>query len=100
MRCLSSFWICRSSRMFTNTRLTLPMLQVYKVERDANGHPDLLPRLPPGLQTSGHPEPFSVSPRGQSSAGSCGTPDPRTPLTPRPASQQERWVGIIKFIKM
>jgi len=62
--------------------------KVYKVERDASGQ-DLLPRLPPSLQSS-HQEPFSVSPRGQSSAGSCGTPDPRTPITPRPASQQER----------
>ena len=55
----------------------VPVLQVYKVEREAGVH-------------ISEPVYSCVSPRGNSSAGSCGTPDPRTPLTPRPASQQER----------
>ena len=62
--------------------------QHFKTERDlVVGHD--VPRI-----ALPHLEPYS-SPRDpretcQSSAGSCGTPDPRTPVTPRPASQQER----------
>ena len=64
------------------------MLQAYKVEREAGEAVSRL-ALPPG---PGHLEAFSPG-RQHSSAGSCGTPDPRTPVTPRPASQQtERWV--------
>ena len=71
-------------------------LQPYKVERDlVAGHDLSRLALPPSLPAAlphnlPHIEPYS-SPRDQSSAGSCGTPDPRTPVTPRPASQQERY---------
>lgn len=50
-----------------------------------------LTRMGADSRMSGAAEPYS-SPRAHngSSAGSCGTPDPRTPVSPRPASQQER----------
>jgi len=60
----------------------------YKVERDVMVTD--VARLGTDSRMSGA-EPYS-SPRAHngSSAGSCGTPDPRTPVSPRPASQQER----------
>ena len=71
-------------------KLSVAMLQAYKVEREGGEAVSRL--LPPG---PGHLEAFSPG-RQHSSAGSCGTPDPRTPVTPRPASQQtERWVSLI-----
>lgn len=43
-------------------------------------------------RTSGQEAPYSSPPRAHngSTAGSCGTPDPRTPVTPRPTSPQMR----------
>jgi len=60
----------------------------YKVERDVMAGD--VTRLGADSRMS-NVEPYS-SPRAHngSSAGSCGTPDPRTPVSPRPASQQER----------
>jgi len=60
----------------------------YKGERDmVTGET----RLGSDSRMSGQDGPYS-SPRAHngSSAGSCGTPDPRTPLSPRPSSQLDR----------
>ena len=63
------------------------MERMERMERELTGQE--ISRLGlPHLDQPGYSSPSRA--HNGSSAGSCGTPDPRTPLTPRPASQQER----------